>query len=302
MTPAFTPVSIGPVAAEIVAQPGDVEVAAMFDRSFYLLSPHGFITVGVAALGNGPINLLVTAEGEIPDWPRHGVTREAKGAIETGGLTIGDSFALPLSNIPPWHPPAWPVVDRARIEAGLGALRPAAAASCPSEGLSQLIIAGKLDKTNHSALAAKVPIDDLVRHLPNALSSGTVDEACARAATLLLGLGPGLTPSGDDVLGGLFLALSALGATGVRDALWDVLARELDDLTVGISAAHLAAAADGMGAAVVHDMFNAVLCGDAAALPRLLVQLGRIGHSSGYDSLAGIVLTLDAALTGGIVG
>lgn len=101
----------------------------------------------------------------------------------------------------------------------------------------------------------------------------------------LIGLGPGLTPSGDDFVGGAMIALRASGKTGLanRVAAWALpLAR---DRTNRISRAHLECAAQGEGHEALHDL----LCSfDRKHLERL----ARIGHSSGMDAAAGALLAL----------
>jgi Protein of unknown function (DUF2877) len=128
--------------------------------------------------------------------------------------------------------------------------------------------------------------------LRSSLSSHAMSDDVGMAATLLLGLGPGLTPSGDDVLGGVMLALTAIDQTGLRDQLWDALRPELEMLTNEISAMHLAVAADGLGGEVCHAALNALLTG---VLPDL-EAIHAIGHTSGWDTLAGMVITLRAAV------
>src|SRR5262249_42586767 len=63
----------------------------------------------------------------------------------------------------------------------------------------------------------------------------------------LLGLGPGLTPSGDDVLCGVLVALHALGEPRAAGKLGDAIAAETRRATTPLSGAFLAAAAQGMG-------------------------------------------------------
>jgi hypothetical protein len=104
----------------------------------------------------------------------------------------------------------------------------------------------------------------------------------------LLGLGPGLTPAGDDALGGAALALRAVGRTADADALRDFLRGRLATATSAISAAHLRAACDGAGAQALHDILADILQGRTPDL----APLDEIGHSSGYDALAGILAVL----------
>lgn len=96
----------------------------------------------------------------------------------------------------------------------------------------------------------------------------------------LIGLGPGLTPAGDDFVGGAMIALRAWGhgALANRIAAWALpLARER---TNRISRAHLECAAQGEGHAALHDWLDGF--GDEA-----LERLSRIGHTSGLDAAAG---------------
>jgi hypothetical protein len=61
-------------------------------------------------------------------------------------------------------------------------------------------------------------------------------------------------------------------------------------LTNVISAAHLRWAARGVGGSVLHGTLNALFQGDHDALDGSLSALSGVGHSSGWDSLAGAVL------------
>jgi hypothetical protein len=301
MTAALSVMRLGPVAAEILAHDGDAEVAAVHERSVTVMTRHGFVTLGGEGLGDGPLNILLSRSLGPVDWLRFHITREAKGSVSRQRLLLGDTFALDTHAAAIWEPPPWPTPSRTGIVATLAHLRSVAPLSWPAEGLSRLVIAGALDRSDRSARAAAPTIREIRRLLPTALRAGRPDGDLTRAATLLIGLGPGLTPSGDDMLGGLFLALSALGRTELRDALWDALAPELDLLTTGFSGAHLAAAADGLAAALLHAALAAMLSGTLVALPGHLDALRSLGHSSGADALAGLVLALEAVVSADVL-
>jgi uncharacterized protein DUF2877 len=121
------------------------------------------------------------------------------------------------------------------------------------------------------------------------------------AATLgerLLGLGPGLTPAGDDLVGGAFFARRVLADVGAVDpASWRqavaVLHACARERTHRISAALLGDLLDGAAYAPLHDLAAALAAGDTttaalAAATRLLA----IGHSSGWDILTGFLTAL----------
>jgi len=101
----------------------------------------------------------------------------------------------------------------------------------------------------------------------------------------LIGLGPGLTPAGDDFVGGAMIALRAFGSTALADriAAWALpLAQER---TNRISRAHLQCAATGEGHEALHDL----LC---SFEEKHLERLARVGHTSGLDAAAGALLAL----------
>jgi len=103
----------------------------------------------------------------------------------------------------------------------------------------------------------------------------------------LIGLGPGLTPSGDDYLGGVLIALHQLGREAQARGLWRWLEPRLARTSV-ISGAHLAAAAAGEGHEALHACLEALFSTNAE-WPQVLGRLDNLGHCSGWDSLAGVV-------------
>lgn len=123
------------------------------------------------------------------------------------------------------------------------------------------------------------------------IAQGARGSAPEEAATLV-GMGNGLTPAGDDLIGGALVALRAVGdkATAGRLAGWALrLARTR---TNRISLAHLQCAASGQGHEALHFALSAILAG-RKNLGKELASLGRIGHTSGMDALSGALLALD---------
>ncbi len=112
----------------------------------------------------------------------------------------------------------------------------------------------------------------------------------------LTGLGAGLTPSGDDFLGGMMIALHSLGHTEICRSLWEGVRPCAERTTNIISLALLRAAAEGLGSASVHKSLSGILRGDIEAVHDSMPGLVRIGHSSGWDTLTGVVTVLDCWL------
>jgi hypothetical protein len=133
--------------------------------------------------------------------------------------------------------------------------------------------------------------------LRNALERDDV-EAFERAALGVLGLGPGLTPSGDDLLGGIFFALAHAPRQRWAPQLPQVQTRLRDAANAGatnaISATLLADLMQGIGYRALHELLEALHGGSADEVERAIAQLAAIGASSGTDLLTGVLLALTA--------
>jgi hypothetical protein len=90
----------------------------------------------------------------------------------------------------------------------------------------------------------------------------------------------------------MLVALALAGRTEVRDRLWQALEPVLAVYTGDISRAHLSAAAEGLGSAVLHELLNDMLEGRSEAIPSALAAVATIGHTSGWDTLAGALAVL----------
>lgn len=116
--------------------------------------------------------------------------------------------------------------------------------------------------------------------------------ALLRYSLPLLGAGPGLTPAGDDFVGG---ALFALGA--MRDgAHWHHAVQSIIEhapqRTHMVSATLLGDLARGHSYAALHAFFDSISRGDTARAIRHATALTAIGSSSGWDMLCGVVAAL----------
>jgi hypothetical protein len=111
-------------------------------------------------------------------------------------------------------------------------------------------------------------------------------QVCGRAAELLTGLGPGLTPAGDDLLAGAAAAVVAFGdATGFAGRgrrLWLAATThvQLTARTTPLAARMLRLAAAGEVLGPVEPLLDLTPPG-AARLNEALATLARLGHSTG---------------------
>lgn len=115
----------------------------------------------------------------------------------------------------------------------------------------------------------------------------------------LVGLGAGLTPSGDDVLVGILAALDwgrdlQPGAAAIRRRLIAALPAPLGARTPRLSAQLLRAAADGLYAEPILDLLDTMTLDETASehAGRAIQVLLEVGHRSGADTLRGIAAAL----------
>ena len=128
-------------------------------------------------------------------------------------------------------------------------------------------------------------------HALEAAYRGDDTAAVDRASRALLGLGGGLTPSGDDLVGGaLFGRLLVADDARRWRALGERLAVAARRASHVISAALLADLAGGASFAPLHELADALAAGDDGAAVSGARALVALGHSSGWDMLLGVLI------------
>src|SRR5262245_27781690 len=282
---------IGPIAARALRAGARGSVRAVFERCFYVDLDTGWACIGAEALGAGPLNVVCVRwpAGPLPAQVRCGdVVR-----IEAATLFAGHA-AISLAGAEAWLPERVPHWDEASLGRGLAATHAALGALAPCDGLGLLSSENGCRRPPLCSIlqVPLVHLDDLL----GAPQAGPPPPIDVGSITPLLGLGPGLTPSGDDYLGGLFVALGLVGRSPLRDRLWQALRPFTLAGTTAISRAHLAAAAEGFASAALHGALTAILGGSTARIAEACAGLARVGHTSGWDGLAGALSVLRAQL------
>ena len=122
------------------------------------------------------------------------------------------------------------------------------------------------------------------------------DVAAAMAPTVgLMGLGVGLTPSGDDYLVGLLAGMEATDDPP-RHGLAAVIAGHAPLRTTAIGAAALGQASRGAFAERLHDVLVALARGRPDQLAAPIERAMTYGATSGSDTLVGLFAALDVAI------
>ncbi len=229
-----------------------------------------------------------------PDWRAIGVQRGMVVTADDWIVRVPDAgLEIRFDAAPRWSPRFAPPasvahVATARWHRRAATTRTIAQARASGAGLGALLSAGRPDDAAGYVQVARPALARLVL----ALEAGDRN-AAAVAATRLIGLGPGLTPSGDDVLVGIEAALHALAqpsAGFLALALGDVEARTTD-----LAATLLRHAAAGEFAERLHTLIAALVDPDDEGVPAAIERAIAWGATSGTDCLLGVLIGLDVA-------
>ena len=165
--------------------------------------------------------------------------------------------------------------------------------------VSRVEVAAASDHQRQVATLPRLPdaVRDRARALAEVLAQGGVPRhVLEHAVGALVGLGPGLTPVGDDIVAGALVALGAVGASRQRDRLAAAVGPLLDRTTV-VSAALLRHAAAGRAIPELARYVSA-LAGtpaDRDAVDAVGQDLLGVGASSGPALAHGARIGLRAA-------
>lgn len=209
---------------------------------------------------------------------------------EVPGVVAGDALVVDGAAATTWQPPAPPSTAResATMMEQARELRARAALLGAPGGLAALWTTSALPFP-----LARAGSD--AQALARACAAGEAS-AAAHAAIALLGAGAGLTPSGDDYVGGAFFARALLTAARGPDAEWRAAVADLLAAASGrthpISAALLADHVAGHGHAPLHELARGLADADDTRAVAAARRLVRLGHTSGWDIVAGFMAGL----------
>ncbi len=210
---------MGGHAARFLTSRNTARIAAVFERSLYFEADGAFCCVGTGGIGNGPINAVIEG-AQTPSWLRG--TQVGQHVEISGACARWPGHRLEFAQAQLWRPEPWPEIANASgLQSALACVDTIAARAAPPEGLSRCAI---LPTSNDGAAS---PLDHLAVPRIKALSDwifARVDvehqsDNSPAPPVDLLGLGPGLTPSGDDVLCGVLIALDAIRSLGAAAQL-----------------------------------------------------------------------------------
>lgn len=261
-----------------------------------LEGPDGLLVLAVDDVGGIPCGILVAG---VTDLRRSGIRAGMRFTASADGWSIpGAGVGIKRSHAVPWSP-MLPAAAMLRLTPELAGRVPAArrlaAERAPEGGLGPLL-SGR-DRPGDPWLARA---RTLIRAQLDALARGDVGAAVGPTVGLI-GLGVGLTPSGDDYLVGL---LAVLGATAdpTRHELAAAVAAHAPARTTAAGAAALVHAARGEFAERMHDLLIALAAGRSDRLASSIERAMAYGSTSGGDTLVGVFAALDHVLDHALAG
>jgi hypothetical protein len=287
---------LGELALQCLAPGASGRVLASFSQALYLLVDPGELLwlAGTAA----PMHMrCLRINAPLPSL-------QAGTAFHVSGSAVFfEELVLETAAAAPWHAPL-PDFSRAAPIAGV-----AARIHDLIEGLDLSLARGlgtfipdilQLAGLRFSVNIAP-PTDPLLAiirpHFMDAVSACFRNQELdtLRLAGSLVGLGPGLTPSGDDFLGGFLFCLHGLNSLygDPQFSYQDPPLAQFATRTHPISLSLLRDLAAGHAVAPLHELFNSLLSGSSLEHTAFSTsQLLRLGHSTGWDLLTGLLTGL----------
>lgn len=275
--------NVGIGAAEALRPGGGGRVVAAFGRSLYLRCNDALLCVGADTIGSGPINIpCEVAPSE--DWRDFAMCGDPV-SFNEHALIIGDT-AIAVGTAPVWTPTSLPGWCRAGLSEKLAELEVALPPVLPAGGLGICLREESAKRADSAVFYAAAPaIDALQRWARNEVSDQEPDWIVGE----LLGLGPGLTPSGDDFLGGFLAALAATGRRDRANVLAHCIGRLGAEGTNEISLAHLNATIRFGLCEVLHNLLWSLLDPGREKVALAMGPAVALSNHSPWDALAGIV-------------
>lgn len=269
------------------------EVAAVFERSVYLKFTSGWACVGNSEIGSGPLNVPCSTLFPL-DW-RDIAQTGAPAWVRRGILRLDKTCLIQIVGTPIWCPPGFTRSDRRQVMMALKNIGELLPPVLPHGGLADLLDVRRA-RPSHVLKVAWPAVGEFEAWVasPDEASKSALD----KSVRVLLGLGPGLTPSGDDFLAGAMAALRGFGREDLADEVWRAIETAGIEATTSVSYAHLRSAARGMLGEDLHGLLGAILGGRTSALRQRMEVMNAKPNHSPWDALSGVYICLRALCRG----
>lgn len=282
---------IGMIAHTKLAQAEEASVMGITSRGLFLLLSSGWVLFLSPDVYRGPLTLNYSTGLDDFSFLTSGMPARVYAdhiAIQDQGLTIHTRQAST------WQAPPRPTValpaSQRKLKLALVARTMLAEQPASDFGVLIPVILGFEEINPAQGNPAYLP----VKLLQQALREGQL-AAISDCLESILGLGAGLTPSGDDLTAGMLLALTRWGHILAPNLDINALAQDVVQRayrkTTTLSANLIECASHGQANERLILALDGILSGLPDA-PTCADYLAGWGHTSGLDTLAGMALTL----------
>jgi hypothetical protein len=268
-----------------------IRIQSVYRSVVNISTADGLLTVASPEGGGLPNGILADLG---PDWRQIGLHSGMAVFASGGAIRVPDAgLEIQFDGATRWSPRLRPSADAAGIAAAhwrrrAGATREMARGRVSAAGFGSLL----REDVTYEPVGILGVARPILSELAAALEAGDRTRA-AEVAARLIGLGPGLTPSGDDALVGIEAALHALARPS---AGFMALANDnVEGRTTALAATLLRHAGAGEFAERLHTLLAALLGSDDEGIPAALDRAVAWGATSGTDCLLGVLIGLDVS-------
>ncbi len=285
----FNNESVGCGVIDLAKKKASGVVSAVFARSSHLNAGNLIITVGTPEIPSHPLVVKTASFFKMKPGERF--------SMDDGSILINRTQLINLSGIPVYTPEIR-VEHIAGEEVIAKAVKRARQTTCEAfsgkKNIGMFLPFFTEDPTENAFTKEAMPP---VKRIKSALLKNDWKKM-EREFCGLAGVGIGLTPSGDDFLIGFLSALrfyknSGGGATLPSEKCFDRIAEKVGRKTTSFSSTLLRSAAKCWCSRDVADWLSAVHHGDIGFVKASTLRVLASGHSSGVDTLAGLVTAME---------
>jgi uncharacterized protein DUF2877 len=295
----FQALSVGEEARSRIGLSGQVH--STYEEALNIVFPKGIVSVVTRSKGRGPLNIVLATDHV--DFS--GIADGGTGVRFNGAsLSIDGRLGVALKGAELYRSPQRfqrRPLRRDLIRRNVMKAQGLIISTGRMDGLGNLVhVATRVRQagpvSNPFVAQALPPTRSFMQMFSEGNMAGAVG-----AAKDLIGLGIGLTPSGDDVLSGLLVALVLGSKNGISRSLIigglaERVAREAVGRTTLLSQNYLQMASQGKANEAVVQFVDELYTGPIGDVRRSLANLIGFGATSGTDIAAGVVLGVTLAM------
>lgn len=289
----FTASSIGSIACEAIQNESEGIVFGVTSRGIYVKTSSRWIVFISYEPHHGPLTINFPDARNVKSF----INNKMRVRFSSGKIHIPDAaIAVNTNNSFVWHPkpPTAPAQTAAARRERMIAAAEKIISRGSQEGLSDLL-PQLLDTTHNREFDGK-EFPSLFSGILE-LANETGELPSQKFIVDLLGTGPGLTPSGDDFVMGMLLAVNRWKSEYLSQHNLDLFNREIIAAaylqTTTLSANLIECAAQGLADQRLIDALDWLVSGSESSM-RSIDALLTWGSSSGSDIFVGFVVALSA--------